>query len=226
MCGPALRGFRANRLGEDCDDQCELDWRGFDGGDGHPYRILAGFTWETGPNCSSDNRSHRKLLRPLLPHLWIPQPGRRIIRQHAGARPKCDAGSGSVVAERPSQWPYGLSVDAAKRYDSTRVLQRVRRRWLGRRVVSVQRTNRFSDSNYDAACGNELSFREHLTHDQLDRRGMTGAGTPPSLGSGPNFEIVVEVTPSNIPSFSASGLSLGGQHTWKYSYRFENVTLH
>lgn len=40
-------------------------------------------------------------------------------------------------------------------------------------------------------------------------------------------EITLEVTPdpSQIGSFSASGLSLGGQHTWKYTYRFEGVTV-
>ncbi len=43
---------------------------------------------------------------------------------------------------------------------------------------------------------------------------------------GPDMEIVLEVTPdpSQIPSFAAAGLSLGGQHTWKYSYHFKGVT--
>jgi uncharacterized protein (TIGR03437 family) len=40
-------------------------------------------------------------------------------------------------------------------------------------------------------------------------------------------EITLEVTPdpSQISSFSASGLLLGGQHTWKYTYRFEGVSF-
>ena len=40
-------------------------------------------------------------------------------------------------------------------------------------------------------------------------------------------EFILEVTPdpSQIPSFSASGLSLGGQSTWKYTYRFEGVAI-
>jgi uncharacterized protein (TIGR03437 family) len=48
----------------------------------------------------------------------------------------------------------------------------------------------------------------------------------PISGNGP-FEVVLEVTPdpSQTPSFSAPGLSLGGQHLWKYTYRFEDVTL-
>jgi uncharacterized protein (TIGR03437 family) len=39
-------------------------------------------------------------------------------------------------------------------------------------------------------------------------------------------EIVIEVTPgpSEVQALSASGLSLGGQHIWKYTYRFEGVT--
>ncbi len=38
-------------------------------------------------------------------------------------------------------------------------------------------------------------------------------------------EIVVEVTPgpSESGALSATGLSLGGQHIWKYTYRFEGV---
>ncbi len=53
-------------------------------------------------------------------------------------------------------------------------------------------------------------------------------GTPQFLGyTGPNWEIVVEVTPdpSSIPTFSASGLTLGGRHSWKYTHRFEGVVL-
>jgi uncharacterized protein (TIGR03437 family) len=40
-------------------------------------------------------------------------------------------------------------------------------------------------------------------------------------------EITLEVTPdpSQIASFSATGLSLGGQQTWKYTYRFEGVSF-
>ena len=43
----------------------------------------------------------------------------------------------------------------------------------------------------------------------------------------PNMDIVLEVTPepSAIPEFSAPGVSLGGRHTWKYTYRFEGVTI-
>ena len=52
---------------------------------------------------------------------------------------------------------------------------------------------------------------------------------PPGLLPGPlgSVEIILEVTPdpSQIPAFSAPGLSLGGQHTWKYTYRFEGVTI-
>jgi hypothetical protein len=42
-----------------------------------------------------------------------------------------------------------------------------------------------------------------------------------------DMEIDIEVTPdpSEIVTFSASGLSLGGQHTWSYLYRFLGVTI-
>jgi hypothetical protein len=47
-------------------------------------------------------------------------------------------------------------------------------------------------------------------------------GIPPGPG-----EIVLEVTPdpAQIPALSAPGLSLGGQHLWKYTYRFGGLTL-
>lgn len=59
--------------------------------------------------------------------------------------------------------------------------------------------------------------------------GSTTIASHPTL-PGPyvaNMDIVLEVSPdpSQIPAFSAPGLSLGGQHTWKYIYRFEGVTI-
>lgn len=40
-------------------------------------------------------------------------------------------------------------------------------------------------------------------------------------------DIVMEVVPdpSNVPTFSAPGLSLGGRALWKYTYRFEGVFI-
>jgi hypothetical protein len=40
-------------------------------------------------------------------------------------------------------------------------------------------------------------------------------------------EIVIEVVPdpSNVPTLSAPGLSLGGRALWKYTYRFEDATV-
>ncbi|MBZ5725396.1 MAG: hypothetical protein LAP87_10390 [Acidobacteriia bacterium] len=45
--------------------------------------------------------------------------------------------------------------------------------------------------------------------------------------TGGPVEIVLEVTPdlSQAPAFSAPGLSLGGQHLWKYTYRFEGILI-
>jgi uncharacterized protein (TIGR03437 family) len=47
-------------------------------------------------------------------------------------------------------------------------------------------------------------------------------GLPPGRG-----EIILEVTPdpAQVPALSAPGLSLGGQHLWKYTYRFGGLTL-
>ncbi len=46
-----------------------------------------------------------------------------------------------------------------------------------------------------------------------------------TYGSGP-FEMVIELVPdpSQVLALSAPGLSLGGVHTWKYTYRFEGLT--
>jgi uncharacterized protein (TIGR03437 family) len=51
-----------------------------------------------------------------------------------------------------------------------------------------------------------------------------GFGT---TGGAPNMEIIVQVTPlaSAIPPFSAPGISLGGQHLWQYTYRFEGIGI-
>jgi uncharacterized protein (TIGR03437 family) len=40
-------------------------------------------------------------------------------------------------------------------------------------------------------------------------------------------EIILEVTPdpAQVPALSAPGLSLGGQHLWKYTYRFGGLTV-
>jgi uncharacterized protein (TIGR03437 family) len=45
--------------------------------------------------------------------------------------------------------------------------------------------------------------------------------------SGNNLELVIEEEPdpSTAPSFSAPGLSLGGQATWKYTFKYENITV-
>ncbi len=41
------------------------------------------------------------------------------------------------------------------------------------------------------------------------------------------IEMILEVTPdpAQTPSFSATGLSLGGQHLWKYTYKFEGIKI-
>jgi uncharacterized protein (TIGR03437 family) len=48
-----------------------------------------------------------------------------------------------------------------------------------------------------------------------------------SLGVSGMVEVILEVTPdpAQTPSFSAPGLSLGGQSLWKYTYRFEGVNI-
>ncbi len=52
-------------------------------------------------------------------------------------------------------------------------------------------------------------------------------GTVCSLAALGMVDVILEVTPdpSQTPSFSAPGLSLGGQNLWKYTYRFEGVDL-
>jgi len=55
---------------------------------------------------------------------------------------------------------------------------------------------------------------------------ITGQEPGESFGSGGPLEMVIEVVPdsSQVPALSAPGLSLGGLHLWKYTYRFEGLT--
>jgi len=56
-----------------------------------------------------------------------------------------------------------------------------------------------------------------LTMDSSSQGGFgVGIGT---------VELVVEVTPGEPQPFSAPGLSLGGQHLWKYTYRYQGLLL-
>jgi uncharacterized protein (TIGR03437 family) len=62
----------------------------------------------------------------------------------------------------------------------------------------------------------------------IQARASVGTATISTQGipSGPG-EIVLEVTPdpAQVPALSAPGLSLGGQHLWKYTYRFGGLTF-
>ncbi|MCW5981196.1 MAG: hypothetical protein KIT09_24145 [Bryobacteraceae bacterium] len=68
-------------------------------------------------------------------------------------------------------------------------------------------------------------------YNSTQARASSGAATvdPSSLPPRPaeTAEIILEVTPdpAQIPALSATGLSLGGQHVWKYTYRFGGLTL-
>jgi hypothetical protein len=48
-----------------------------------------------------------------------------------------------------------------------------------------------------------------------------------AIPAGPGVEIVVEVTPdpAKEATISAPGLTLGGRHTWKYTYVLGGLTL-
>ena len=76
--------------------------------------------------------------------------------------------------------------------------------------------------------GSLETFRMSQAHatDGTVALGLAG-GPPASIGLFGTVEIVLEVTPdpSETPSFSATGLSLGGESLWKYTYRFEGVTF-
>ena len=61
-----------------------------------------------------------------------------------------------------------------------------------------------------------------------DGRYTMGVSALGGLGVTPGpVEIILDVTPdlSQPTTFSPTGLSLGGQHSWKYSYRFEGILL-
>lgn len=54
-----------------------------------------------------------------------------------------------------------------------------------------------------------------------------GGYLPGGPGQTVDVEIVLVVTPDpdQVPAISASGLSLGGRHLWKYTYRFGGLTI-
>jgi hypothetical protein len=72
----------------------------------------------------------------------------------------------------------------------------------------------------------------HKTWDRYDaRRARTSSGTIAVVPTGESpvgaAEIILVVTPDpdQVPAISASGLSLGGRHLWKYTYRFGGLTI-
>jgi hypothetical protein len=61
------------------------------------------------------------------------------------------------------------------------------------------------------------------------QQARTSSGTATvgiAIGTGP-AEIILEVTPdpAEVPSLSPPGLALGGQHLWKYTYRFGGLII-
>ena len=60
---------------------------------------------------------------------------------------------------------------------------------------------------------------------ELAQAGTVTIGTG-AIGTGP-AEIIVEVTPvaAHVADVVAPGLSPGGQHMWKYTYRFPGLIL-
>jgi uncharacterized protein (TIGR03437 family) len=58
------------------------------------------------------------------------------------------------------------------------------------------------------------------------RASIGTASVPVAVPDGP-AEIILELTPdpAQVPALSAPGVSLGGQHLWKYTYRFGGLTL-
>jgi len=62
----------------------------------------------------------------------------------------------------------------------------------------------------------------------IQARASSGTATIGTQGLTPGRgEIILEVTPdpAQVPALSAPGLSLGGQHLWKYTYRFGGLTV-
>jgi hypothetical protein len=47
----------------------------------------------------------------------------------------------------------------------------------------------------------------------------------PMFREEPVAELVVEVTPATPQALSVPGLSLGGQHLWKYTYHYQGISL-
>jgi len=69
---------------------------------------------------------------------------------------------------------------------------------------------------------------------QVPASAGTVTATPITQGNftgfpvGGRLEFILEVSPADpaaLPAFAAPGLSLGGQHTWRYTYRFQGITM-
>jgi len=75
---------------------------------------------------------------------------------------------------------------------------------------------------HSASADEYLSSRAHVSDGSILLPDLSPGGYPCVATAGLPFEWVVQVEPdpSQIGSFSAPGLSLGGRHTWRYVHRF------
>jgi uncharacterized protein (TIGR03437 family) len=81
--------------------------------------------------------------------------------------------------------------------------------------------------SHNGSTDQTISYQGRASDGTIFLASLLFFGAPPTFGItiGPDTEIVVEVTPdpAQVSPLAVAGLSLGGQHTWKYSYHFGGI---
>ena len=132
------------------------------------------------------------------------------------------ASGGSEVGPFQSSLRIGSGINITSSFPPGTV---VRNQSTGGRPLTVNWTGGDPDTWVTLKLVTHLGVSDFYSFTQA--RASSGTATiGTSLTPGP-AEIILEVTPdrAQVPALSAPGLSLGGQHLWKYTYRFGGLTL-
>jgi uncharacterized protein (TIGR03437 family) len=130
--------------------------------------------------------------------------------------------SGGDVGPFQSSLRIGSGINITSSFPPGTVL---RSQTTGGRPVTVNWTGGDSDTWVTLKLVIHLGGSDFYSFTQA--RASSGTATiGTALTPGP-AEIILEVAPdpSNVPAISAPGISLGGRHLWKYTYRFGGLTL-
>jgi len=132
------------------------------------------------------------------------------------------ASGGSDVEPFQSSLRIGSGINITSSFPPGTVL---RSQITGGRPLTVNWTGGDPDTWVTLKLVIHLGFADSYAFEHA--RASSGTATiGTGLPTGP-AEIILEVSPdpAQVPALSATGLSLGGQHLWKYTYRFGGLTL-